>query len=691
MSSFAVDERLNDTDVSIKRTSQEYYKMFIKARDFDIRRLDEYTIYMAYYEGKQNFIGAYTNKPWIVDVITPYASDAIDLRVSSLLASDYIGEIEPLSPEDVEAVRALNYAYKNLWKETKMDRHVSDSIYRAAILGDAFVHTVFDGGYIRGGTNRKNVGKIDAYFIDPASVFIDPSAFDIKDADYVFITERITPADVKALYPDFDFDKVRAGTSFQPRERGEIYAGSDYSSEQEYVLTKWTCYEIENKGRKNQKVYKTCLVEDQIVEDKKKLPIKYLPIAHLKWEKRIKSPYGTGLFSRILPLQKSINAVESAIVNTALSYAVPSYLVSTDSGVDPSDLARVAGAPGVVIPVEGNVDSAVRSLNQGSVVDEELVAIKLQIEQTIYKMVGVSPQFQGTFGSAGNTKGGAQEASNRSRIVEQKFFQNLQEYIEDLTEIFVDFIKNKYAGQTLYSRSGKTASGDFDFQATAIPERVKEVDFTFNVNLDIKTQSSKQLTKELMKELYQIERQYDAPIKLLNIKDILSNYDVPNQQELVNRYDDLARREDEKTAEIIAQLTTQAVQYNIDPAMLQQAIVEILEGKATPTVDQIMQMIEQTIIQRQQQADMQMMQQEQMGMPQPGMGMPQPGMGMEQPGMGMEQPGMGMEQPGMFDQAGLTGDEILNLEPESGETEQETPPEALEGATGDEILELQPE
>ena len=57
----------------------------------------------------------------------------------------------------------------------------------------------------------------------------------------------------------------------------------------------------------------------------------------------------------------------------------------------------------------------------------------------------------------------------------------------------------------------------------------------------------------------------------------------------------------------------------------------------------------------------------------------------------MEQPGMGMEQPGMFDQAGLTGDEILNLEPESGETEQETPPEALEGATGDEILELQPE
>jgi hypothetical protein len=599
MASFTVDERLDDTDMSVKRTSQEYYKMFIKARDFDIRRLDEYTVYMAYYEGKQNFIGAYTNKPWIVDIITPYASDAIDLRVASLLASDYIGEVEPLSPEDVEPVRALNYAYQNLWKETKMDRHVSDSIYRAAILGDAFVHVVFDSGYIRGGTNRKNAGKIDAYFIDPASVFIDPSAFSVKDADYVFITERITPAEVRDTYPDFDFDKVRAGTTFQPRERGEIYAGSDYSSEQEYVLTKWTCYEVENKGRKNQKVYKTCLVEDQIVENKKKLPIKYLPIAHLKWEKRIKSPYGTGLFARILPLQKSVNAVESAIVNTALSYAVPSYLVSTDSGIDPSDLARVAGAPGVVIPVEGSVDAAVRALNQGKVVDEELLGIKQQMEATIYKIVGVSREFTGTFGSAGNTKGGAQEASERSRMVEQKFFQNLEEYVEDLTEIYIDYIKNKFSGQMLYTRGEKQTSGQYDFMATPIPEETRNVDYTFSVNLDIKTQYSKQASKELVKELYQIERQYDAPVKVMNIKDIITNYNLPNQDELVKRYDDLTKRQDEQTSQVIAQLVTASNEYSIDPAMVQQAIAEILAGKETPTVDQIMQMIEQNAQQQQ--------------------------------------------------------------------------------------------
>jgi hypothetical protein len=664
MASFAVDERLDDTDMSVKRTSQEYYKMFIKARDFDIRRLDEYTIYMAYYEGKQNFIGAYTNKPWIVDIITPYASDAIDLRVASLLSSDYIGEIEPLSPDDVEPVNALNYAYQNLWKETKMDRHVSDSIYRAAILGDAFVHMVFDGGYIRGGTNRKNAGKVDAYFIDPASVFIDPSAFSLKDADYVFITERITPAEVKSLYPDFDFDKVRAGTSFQPRERGEIYAGADYSTEQEYVLTKWTCYEVENKGRKNQRVYKTCLVEDQIVEEKKKLPIKHLPIAHLRWEKRIKSPYGTGLFARVLPLQKSTNAVESAIVNTALSYAVPSYLVSTDSGIDPSDLARVAGAPGVVIPVEGNVDLAVRALNQGKVVDEELLGIKQQMEATIYKMVGVSAEFQGTFGTAGNTRGGAQEASNRSRIVEQKFFQNLSEFIEDLTEIFVDYIKNKFSGTKLYTRGAKTASGEFSFQTTNIPEETRNVDYTFNINLDIKTQYSKQTAKELVKELYQIERQYDAPVKVLNIKDIIANYDIPNQEELVKRYDDLTKRENDRTSELIAGLIAQAAQAGVPQELLQQAVSEILEGKDTPTVDQILQAIEQFLAQQDQMAQQQAQQ------PQPGMegqppmgpeGLPPEAMMGGQPGMDMGDQILDLAGAEEGGEGGDIGDEVINL------------------------------
>jgi hypothetical protein len=184
-------------------------------------------------------------------------------------------------------------------------------------------------------------------------------------------------------------------------------------------------------------------------------------------------------------------------------------------------------------------------------------------------------------------------------MVEQKFFQNLEEYVEDLTEIYIDYIKNKFSGQMLYTRGEKQTSGQYDFMATPIPEETRNVDYTFSVNLDIKTQYSKQASKELVKELYQIERQYDAPVKVMNIKDIITNYNLPNQDELVKRYDDLTKRQDEQTSQVIAQLVTASNEYSIDPAMVQQAIAEILAGKETPTVDQIMQMIEQNAQQQQ--------------------------------------------------------------------------------------------
>jgi len=114
--------------------------------------------------------------------------------------------------------------------------------------------------------------------------------------------------------------------------------------------------------------------------------------------------------------------------------------------------------------------------------------------------------------------------------------------------------------------------------------------------------------------LYQIERQYDAPVKIMNIKDIITNYNLPNQDELIQRYDELVRREDEKTADIITDLTAAAAQFQIDEQMLKQAIMELLAGKETPTVDQIMQMLAEAQAQQEQQAQAQQEEQQQMMM-----------------------------------------------------------------------------
>jgi hypothetical protein len=604
-----IKKELMETDVLLReeKSVEDYITLFRKAEDFDITRFDEYIEYLAFYEGRQNFLSAYAGeKPWVVDINTTYAADAIDIRVSSLLANDYKGELEPLSAADVEPINNLNAVYSNFWDEMNMDKHITRSIADAAVIRESYTHIIYDDDTV-GSSDRMREGKLVAYSLDPASVLIDPAALSLKDADYVIIRERITPRKVIDLYPDFDFESADKSSMFTPQERGEMVVGNDFMSEQERVLTKLTFYEVKNNGRKNQEVWKTVIIENQFVEESKKLPINCLPIAQFRWEKKHKSPYGLSLMDRLIAQQKAVNATESAIINTALQFAAPSFIVNVDSGLNPEDVAVSAGMPAAVYPVAGvQIDNAIRPLFSGKAVDQTMVSIKMNTVDTIYKMAGVTQEFIGSLGSSGNTSGGSNIAIQRAKIIEQKILTHIEEYVEDITYIMMDYITKVFGGETIYTRGEKRTDGGFNFNKIEVPEVDQETfSYTFSVNLDVKTKYSKDQNKQLMLELFQMERQYNQgePI-VTSVLDVLKQYNVPERYELIERQKMMMRQDDAQKAQAIMQITQAALQYGIDPQMLQQAIAEIMSGKQeTPTVDAILQMIEQTVAQQNQQID----------------------------------------------------------------------------------------
>ena len=105
----------------------------------------------------------------------------------------------------------------------------------------------------------------------------------------------------------------------------------------------------------------------------------------------------------------------------------------------------------------------------------------------------------------------------------------------------------------------------------------------------------------LLKELYQTERQYDSEIKVLTLLDVLENYDIPNKQEIRERYKNLVSKDNETKASAILQFTTVSEKYGIDANLISQGIVEFMEGKETPTVDAVLAQVEQIIAQQEQQ------------------------------------------------------------------------------------------
>jgi len=576
------------------KNGEYFYKLYEKAHNVNSTRFAEYAELCAFYEQTQSELPQYAlDKPWVFDINAPYASDAVNLRVASLQANDYLGELEALSPDDEDNIQKLNYAYHSLWNEENTDKHVNEAILRAAIMREAYTHVVFDADAIIGGNGQQRQGAIEPYSLDPACVNIDPEATGLRSARYVCLTERISLDEVTEKYKKFDAS-TSTMSRYTPEQRGEIYFGHDYTTEQDTVLTKLTFYEVEMG-----KVYKTVLVEDQIVEPTKQLLINRIPIAQLRWQKKLKSPYGTSLLDTILPLQKTVNEIESAIANTALQFSSPSYVMTEDSGIDPNELAITAGTPGAIYVVQSgiDIDRVIKPLMGERKIDEQMVAIKKEMEDSIYKLAGVNDAFTGDLGTVGNTKEGTNMATQRAQIIEQRFLVNLEEYVEDLTRIYVDYILKGFGGETIYVKrenSSSSVSGGFDSLDVPRLEDSEELQYNFYIKLDVKTKYSKEVQRTLLKDLYQQQQQYQTEIKGLTFLDVLKTYDVPQIQGLVERFERLTNMDAQQRAELVTMIVTMGAQYNVPNQLVQAAIQDvILNAAQTPNIDAFQQAIVQ--------------------------------------------------------------------------------------------------
>lgn len=586
----SIDER--------KEKGLKFIAKFNKAKNFNNERQDAYSENMAFYQGNQHLLDKYkTKRPWVINMNTPYASVAIDNRVSSMLAQDYIGEILPLSPEDSDTVYTLNEAQQREWKRLNIDNIVRESIRNAAVVREAYCHIVVNKTKTTGGSKSKRLGDLEAYLIEPSCIFIDPTARCLKDANYMFVTGRINKDEAFERY-DYLEDAILAGDNSTPQDRGEVYISNDYVSQQDDVLQKLTCYQKVNGQLKRTLLIGGIYIEENMID------IDIFPIAQFRWKKAAQSCYGLSLMDEVLSLQKAVTSIESAITNTAVAYAAPAMMVRKGCGVDPKVAARSAGAPGVVYAVEGDLNNAMKPVVAPQI-SADIVNIKNNYQDQINTVTGNTPQFLGSLGSAGNTAGGANAAIDRAKIIELDVLNNIREYVEDITRILVKFIVKLYSGKTLTAYDGKNVQGQYAFTQINMPKSkyTKDLEYSYYIQLESKTPYSKEKQKDLLTELFQLERQYDAPIKTITVTDIIKNTALENKEEIIERYNQLAYQDAETKAQTILEISTQAQQLGISEELINQAVTEIIQGvEDTPAVDALMQQIEQAFEQQMQQA-----------------------------------------------------------------------------------------
>ena len=581
--------------------ARPYTEMYEKAYNFNTERFDAYAELMAFYQGNQHLLKKYrTNRPWVVNMNTPYATVAIENRIASILVNDYEGDLIPLSPEDVDIIEPIDRVYKREWERLDIDRIIRNCVETSAVVREAYCHIILDDKKIYGGTKRKRVGALSAEIIEPGSVLIDPTARNLKDANYMIVLGRISKKEALNTYKKLESLKIQA-PDYMPNQRGEIYYDNDYSTEQEDVFTVWNFYQ-----KSDGKIKKTKLINNIIVKETT-LDISRFPIAQLRWKKAAQSCYGISLMDQLLSLQKSINAIESAITNTAIAYAAPSMMVAKGSGVDPKVVAKSNGAPGVVYSVNGNLDNAIKPVVPPKIQDE-ILAIKQDFEAKIREISGNSNQFMGNIGTAANTVGGAEVAVERAKIIEVNIVNNIEDFVEEIVNILVEFIIKMYPNAELTYSNGKDGEGLWNFDVIKMPKKseMKDLEYKFYIELDKKSQYSKDKQKQTLMDLFQFERQYDAPVKTITVSDIIKNSDLINKDEIIARYNNLNSQDAQTKAETIDKIISTANDMGISQDLVIQATAEIISGgNEHPATDQLMQMIEQGFSQQLQEVNAQ--------------------------------------------------------------------------------------
>ena len=569
--------------------AKEYVKMYEDAYNFNNSRFDAYTELMAFYQGNQHLLKKYkTDRPWVVNMNTPYATVAIENRIASILVNDYEGDLLPLSPEDIEVVEPLDRVYKREWERMDVDAIIRHSIETCSVVREAYCHIRVNDKKIHGGRNNKRIGAIEAELIEPAKILIDPISRNLKDASYCIVMGRIGKKEAQEKYPKLK-KLVYDTEAYTPKQRGEIYLDNDYMTSQEDVYTVMNFYIKENGKIKKVKLINSIIVNESTID------IDEFPIAQIRWKKAAESCYGISLMDQLLSLQKAICAIESAITNTAIAYAAPSMMVAKGSGVDPNVVAKANGAPGVVYSVNGNLDNAIKPVIPPKI-QEEILAIKNDFEAKIREISGNSNQFMGNIGTAANTVGGAEVAVERAKIIEVNIINNIEEYVEDIVRIIVKFITKMYPNAELTYATGRDGEGLYTFDKIKMPKKseLKDLEYKFYIELDKKSQYSQDKQKQELMDLFQFERQYDAPVKTITVSDIIKNSDLVNKDEIIARYTELNSQDAQTKAEAIEKIYQTSQTMGVPEELVTQAITEIIAGgKEHPATDQVMQMIDQ--------------------------------------------------------------------------------------------------
>ena len=572
------------------------------------QRDQEYVTNMAHYEGLQwNLAENKVDSPFLLRSDINHLKNAVDVRLGSLCSDTYWGELKPLSPNDVSSIEDLNVLYKNEWKRLNADDYVEYVIKYGAICDNGYVAVNYDPTKIVGGTLQKREGAITIEQLETSNVYLDPAATNIDDCEFIVVKSRKSREWVKAHKPNwipiFEELNIKEGVE-SPSESGDIYTGRNYAQSTSdqydiYTLLKKEVedkeIELENKGKKVKDTVRKIQIKEyyfvnkHLIDINEKYPFDEFNVIPFQWQAEPQSPYGIPLLRGLTVPQKVANLIESAANNIAMHYTVPTWLISTDSGIDINKFAKLSNALGMAWKVNGDVSKAVKQMDPPQI-NKDLIEIKNSFVENIKLHAGTTDAYIGAIGTAGSTAEGTLSAINRATVIDNPVIKQIEKFVEKLSRMIIKFMARYYKNQEVYIRDTIPNTNRYEFKQIQVREDFENMNYEFSVDLASRSKTDKNRQYNLMKELYTIQNQYKEDKKIINVADLVKAANLDNYNEMYKRFSDMSEEAFAEKADLIVQILQigQTITPNGEPLIsaeeMQEGIMDVLDDNGDLSV-----------------------------------------------------------------------------------------------------------
>jgi len=563
----------------------ELMRVFHEYRAYKQPTVQEWRLIRSLYKGQfwQVF------KTYLKDYsITPdwnYFEYVVQAYLNSVYSGAFIGTITPVDEKDSSFISGMNAFIRYKWNHWGMKNkylHIGENgeLYNLGAIRIDWVDSLDD-------------VKITA--LSPDELYFDPSADCYKDGAYLFIERSINIDKLKLNddYKDAVEEYEAKHKNFNDKTQLNRLAGFENRQTTNNKTVSFIECLVRNKDGYIDQVF--VLDESVIIFERLDTGLKHYNVVCYTPQRPDGNPYGNSKLIKILNTTVALNILDSLEATQPYRLLNRVRFVDVSGRINMRSFADYGNTPGASFEVKGDPSKLVHYVDVPVIPD--LTSIKSRLENSIFQVTGVDPQYKGRTTNSLQTTGATQAYQARvTMLTDNSRITMLEEFTEDATRLLMEYYK-KYGKDKTYKVPKLSATGTNKVvgQHELNFSNHRDIEFDFKIAASSLLPSNQANLFEAAKALYEMQGQYGFKQEVITAKDLVRFSDFPQKELFLQR---LEKQERENTGEnLVADLTNFASIFSrmlseglSEEEAAQQAIQILIEEKNAmqqdPTIGQ---------------------------------------------------------------------------------------------------------